>query len=338
MQLIESSHQLITSAPGSGKTLLAMWMICQFVEQQRPVYTNIDGVTLKGVLPLPESTDWRDCVEGAVVIYDEAHKFSQLQAKGSEKLSRDPQLMEMNESRHKHYTLIFITQTPEYLHKHVLGLINMHYSLYRMSGWEQCQIYAWNEYNAYHKSESSRNSAFVNEKWDYDKSLYDTYISADAGKDHKNKRIVPKNVYRQYLKAAGFFGAAIVFLILFLMTGKTTTSNAAESVESVGTITDTVTNPINQPNQTQPQTAQQSSPVTPVFDDYQRPAMTVVKDGQCIAKNMYGYVLPIDQDQCHFFANSTLPMSVDLAQQRSKNNGVDATVTNSDKVELFAVN
>lgn len=337
MQLIESSHQLITSPPGSGKSLLAMWMISQFVEQQRPVYTNIDGVTLKGVLPLPESTDWRDCVEGAVVVYDEAHKFSQFQAKGSEKLSTNPQLIEMNESRHKHYTLIFITQTPEYLHKHVLGLINIHYSLYRMAGWEQCQVYAWNEYNAYHKSESSRKAAFVNEKWAYDKSLYYTYKSASADSAHKNKRIIPKNVYRQYLKAGAFFVAAIVFLIIFLVTGKSTTSNAAEPVQSVDSITDTVAHAITQPKQTQSQT-EQSSPVAPVYDDYQRPAMTVVKDGQCTAKNMYGYILPIDQEQCNFFANSTLPMSVDLAQQRSKNNGVDATVTNSDKVELFAVN
>lgn len=338
MQLIESSHQLITSPPESGKSLLAMWMICQYVQQQRPVYTNIDGVTLKGVLPLPESTDWRDCVEGAVVVYDEAHKFSQFQAKGSEKLSTNPQLMEMNESRHKNYILIFITQTPDYLHKHVLGLINMHYSLYRMSGWEQCQVYAWNEYNAYHKSESSRKSAFVNEKWAYDKSLYLTYKSANLGTALNKKRIVPKNVYRQYLKAGAFFLAAIVFLIIFLLTGKSTTSNAAQPAESVDSITDTVANAITQPKQTQPQATPQSSPVQPVYDDYQRPAMTVVKDGQCIAKNMYGYVLPIDQDQCNFFANSTLPMSVDLAQQRSKNNGVDATVTNSDKVELFAVN
>lgn len=69
---------LITAPVGTGKTLKCIELIFEYLNQGRPVYTNIVGLKIPGVFCI-ESTlqnpyDWRDQPNEAVLIYDEAHE------------------------------------------------------------------------------------------------------------------------------------------------------------------------------------------------------------------------------------------------------------------------
>lgn len=69
---------LITATPGSGKTLYAIKLIFDYLNQGRPVYTNILGLKIDGVrlfnISTPKLHDWRDLPNGSVIVYDEAHE------------------------------------------------------------------------------------------------------------------------------------------------------------------------------------------------------------------------------------------------------------------------
>lgn len=78
--------KLITGATGDGKSHYAVKLIKEALLTKRPVYTNIEGIDLDGVMPIPENDhgelDWQLCQsanaelgqQGALVVYDEAQK------------------------------------------------------------------------------------------------------------------------------------------------------------------------------------------------------------------------------------------------------------------------
>lgn len=63
---------LITGMPGNGKTLYAVDFIRKERAKGREVFSDIKGLTIEGVQPAPD--DWRTIPNGALVVYDEAHK------------------------------------------------------------------------------------------------------------------------------------------------------------------------------------------------------------------------------------------------------------------------
>jgi hypothetical protein len=66
---------LITGKPGSFKTAKTASLAIQYLKEGRPVYTNIDEFDYDGVQKLPENNDWRQTLDGSVIIYDEAQQF-----------------------------------------------------------------------------------------------------------------------------------------------------------------------------------------------------------------------------------------------------------------------
>ena len=52
--------KLVTAPPGTGKTLLLIRMIFEYLAEGRRVYSNISGLKIAEVLPIPSNADWRD--------------------------------------------------------------------------------------------------------------------------------------------------------------------------------------------------------------------------------------------------------------------------------------
>lgn len=69
---------LITAPLGTGKTLYTIELIFQYLNQGRPVYSNIVGLKIVGVINVDSTAqspfDWRDLPNDAVLFFDEAHE------------------------------------------------------------------------------------------------------------------------------------------------------------------------------------------------------------------------------------------------------------------------
>lgn len=69
---------LITAPLGTGKTLYTIQLIFEYLNQGRPVYSNIVGLKVVGVINVDSTAqspfDWRDLPNDAVLFFDEAHE------------------------------------------------------------------------------------------------------------------------------------------------------------------------------------------------------------------------------------------------------------------------
>lgn len=69
---------LITAPLGTGKTLYTIQLIFEYLNQGRPVYSNIVGLKIPGVIGVDSTAhhpfDWRDLPNDAVLFFDEAHE------------------------------------------------------------------------------------------------------------------------------------------------------------------------------------------------------------------------------------------------------------------------
>jgi zona occludens toxin len=113
---------LITGKPGAGKTWYAVRQLQKELASGRLVYSDIDGLALDGVLPIPAR--WQDCKQGALIVYDECQKlFGPDKQQGR---SSNPLIADLETHRHLGVDLWFITQHPNLLHAHVRRLIGQH--------------------------------------------------------------------------------------------------------------------------------------------------------------------------------------------------------------------
>lgn len=183
---------LITGTPGSGKTLYAMSKIRDALNTGRPIYTNINGCNFDGVEPIPVNNngelDWtltppgdeEQGVFGSLIVYDEAQKLDTFAYKKGEKLSANHIIKNMEDHRHKAYDIIFITQSPKFLHLHLLELVSEHYHVIRRFNRNQAEIHLYRkaEYNVGTKASFERSEdSFA---WNYDKKLFEKYKSTVA--------------------------------------------------------------------------------------------------------------------------------------------------------------
>lgn len=191
---------LITAVPGSGKSLLGVQMICDAVEAKRPVYSNIAGLQVEGCLPAPD--DWRDTMEGSLVIYDEAqqqHLYPSTAHRGEVK---DERLRAMEIHRHTGHDLVFISQSPSFLHHHIRKLAGQHIHLYRAFGMKTVTKYTWQHVvdSPNDRGEQSRSDSVP---WMFPKHLFSKYKSATT---HTHKFKIPKKL--------GFLVAFIVVVAI----------------------------------------------------------------------------------------------------------------------------
>lgn len=202
---------LITAKPGSFKSAKAATMAMNYLKEGRPVYTNIDQFDYEGAKPLPDNSDWRDTPEGSVVIYDEAQQFDFLQYKGREKLSSDGRVKELETHRHTGHDIILITQSPTFLHNHVLSLVGSHYHLHRAYGRGFADVFLWRYAVTMPDSTGAKNKAESHEKFKPDSKVFEKYKSTTL--DTHKLKIPPI-----YFKLGGFL-LAVVCLVGYMVFG-----------------------------------------------------------------------------------------------------------------------
>lgn len=201
---------LITAVPGSGKTLYAVQMIYQILSSKEPrnIYTNIDGLQVdkfpnsKYLHDAPD--DWRETPDGSLVIYDECQQQHLYPATGRAGEVRDERLKAMEVHRHTGHDLIFITQSPTFVHHHVRKLVGEHIHLYRAMGLKRSSIYKWSHLcdNPNDRQEQKR-ADFSMLK--FNKKYFELYKSATI---HTHKFKFPKKLI-YFLAIIGLIGIYI---------------------------------------------------------------------------------------------------------------------------------
>lgn len=168
---------LYTGKPGSFKTASVATKALEYLKEGRPVYTNIDGFDYEGVSRLPDDDDWRNAPHGSVIIYDEAQQFDFFKYKGREKLSSDGRITGLETHRHDGYDIILITQSPNFLHNHLLGLVGSHYHLHRAYGRGFADVFLWRYTVMAPDSSGAKNKAESHHKFKPNKKIFEKYKS-----------------------------------------------------------------------------------------------------------------------------------------------------------------
>lgn len=174
---------LVTGMPGNGKTLYAVDFIDRAVKAGRAVYSDIEGLKIEGVLPAPD--DWRTVPDGALIVYDEAHRrFPAYKGKGRSPLEI---VQEMDTHRHRGIDMMMITQWPDKIDGELFRLVGKHFHLNRAMGLQRASLVSFSRGVPNPYSRLSRKGA-DEEIWEYPKRLYDLYASSSMHTDaHKFK-------------------------------------------------------------------------------------------------------------------------------------------------------
>lgn len=175
--------ELITGAPGAGKTLYAVGKIRDAVKEGRPVYANIDGINIPEVEPLPD--DWRQAPDGALIVVDECHQ--RWPATGRPGRTGSEEITALDEHRHRGFDFIVMTQYPTKVHHQVREHINYHRHLMRPAGLKRTTIYTWG-YPVLNPNDRAERDSADAAAMAYDKSLFPLYKSATL---HTVKAQVP---------------------------------------------------------------------------------------------------------------------------------------------------
>lgn len=192
---------LITAVPGSGKTLYAVELIQQYVQEGRTVFADINGLLIDGVEQSP--VDWRECPDGSVVVYDECQQRFGPDGAGR---SGNPIISDLETHRHRGMDIILITQHPRLLHAHVRRLVGRHHHLFRMYGTQTAKIFTREgQIDVDKPSQLKDQDCRV---WSYPKSCFGLYKSASI---HTHKRQFPS-----WLKRSFLLGGVAVPVVAFL--------------------------------------------------------------------------------------------------------------------------
>jgi len=179
---------LITAVPGSGKSLFAVGLVLKAVEEGRPVYSNISGLDIPECRPAPD--DWRDTMEGALVIYDEAQQDHLYPSTGHGREIKDTRLKAMETHRHTGHDLVFISQSPSFINHHIRKLAGEHIHLYRAFGMKTVTKYTW-QHCVDSPNDRGEQSRADSVPWPFPKAHMKLYKSATI---HTHKFKVPKKL------------------------------------------------------------------------------------------------------------------------------------------------
>ncbi len=239
---------LITGTPGSGKTLYAVSKIVKWLSEGRKVYADIDGLTIEGVEKSPE--DWRTTPEGSVIVYDEAQQ-KDIFKKARSTLSENKIVSDFEIHRHSGHDIVFITQSPIFLHTHIRELIGEHFHLHRPYGAKLANIYFWRMCQNNPNTKTAKAQVETTSLFNYDKKLFNYYKSATI---HTHKLRIPPKLIMIIL------GCIIAAVVLYHFAGKS--RYLSQSTPATQTTAATSSNL----SQSQP-SAQSQAPVTTLKDD-----------------------------------------------------------------------
>ena len=208
--------KIVTAPMGTGKTLLLIKMIFEYLAQGRRVFSNISDLKIIEVLPISSDCDWRDLPDGSVVIYDEGHEhpafskediidFPEFEEPEQEKdenittfrnrLSTLKKQYEKQKKRHKDsifdiaralkmhrhwgFDIIIATQDSAELNTRVTNIVNEHYHLTRPFGFKHNVLFFWRRHVSNPDSTSERSRVEWKKNMKFNKSYFHLYHSSN---------------------------------------------------------------------------------------------------------------------------------------------------------------
>lgn len=183
--------RLITSTPGSGKTCLVMEWLLREIEKgfYKEFYSNIEGIKVAGVRPLPENADWRQLNPNKdpneppkLIIIDECQYFDAFMKENRSAHNR----IGKDLSTHRHYgiDIWFITQSTKLLNDYVLENVGEHVHVHRPKKKKTVDVYWWS-YCQKSLSKTAFKDADDKQKWHINENMFPLYKSTSAVTDGK---------------------------------------------------------------------------------------------------------------------------------------------------------
>lgn len=166
--------RLFTGLPGAGKTAHAVAVALELMKQGRPVYvSNMNGMQIPGAIPFEDPRKWEELPGNAVLIVDEAQRFF----RASRALDVPPEVQAMETHRHLGIDFLLTTQQPNYLLKHLRGLVGEHTHHLRRTN-ATAQTWTWNGVCDEPDNLSERDRADVS-MFVYPKHVFGMYTSTE---------------------------------------------------------------------------------------------------------------------------------------------------------------
>lgn len=295
---------LITAVPGSGKTLLAVGLIVDYIAEGRHVFHNIAGLQVdkfsRPDLIHDAPADWRDTPHGSVVIYDECQQPHLYPATAQRGAVEDARLTAMETHRHSGHDLIFITQAPTFLHHHARKLVGQHIHLYRGGGSKIVARYEWSHVcdnpNDRREQERADFQAFP-----FNKAHFELYQSSTI---HTHKFKIPRKLI--------ILGVFILSLVSFLV--------------YLGYDSFLVTGEFHKQPESPPAQVQARAAAVPAIYSWAaaEPAVPVAgcianaDRSRCQCFSDEGITLTLEHAQCLSILTNPLPRSIKVNQSRNK--------------------
>lgn len=151
----------------------------------RTIYTNIAGLKLENIRPLPKDCDWRTCPDGSYIVIDEVQNIPIF---SSESKSVDPIVKSLTVHRHRGFDIIGITQFPNLVHKNFIALVGHHRHLVNSFGLKRSTVYHWSTAKPDPNAFKNKATSEVTTTFKFPPDLYKYYKSATA---HTHKMRLP---------------------------------------------------------------------------------------------------------------------------------------------------
>lgn len=342
---------LVTAANGHGKGQWAIREILRLQDEndkreklgksRRIIYTNIHGINedkrpkLKDCQPIPDDKIFfgkQDDPEhpppegyflppiGSVFMYDEAQEIDWIKQK-SGALSSDIRVKSLEKHRHAGLDIYFITQSPNYIHSHIIGLVSPHIYLERPLGQPFSNVFTFNKPQA--KPENSTKKADDQSVITLSKK-YGKYYKSSA--EHNMKAKFPLKIKL----LLGFLALCILYTFWnYTKTSKYKESQEKKEVTSVSTAPTSATSatsataPTSSVSATQLLEQQQQIELLKAENQMYKDRLTVtyqiesrnpelrvggvmIANHKCKAYNSFGDLLTMSQVECKSYLGKLL--------------------------------
>lgn len=202
---------ILTGILGSGKTLRAVQIMKQAVDEDEKVYQcGFKGLQVPGIIDWEDPRKWQELPPGAILFVDEAQKWF-----GERRHGHAPDYLKaMNTMRGEEgVRMVLLTQHPKYLDPHIKDLVGCHEHLLREDGKESSKLYRTNEVMEDPRSPRGRSKA-DQETFKFPiKEVGHLYVSANA--PHTIKYRMPALVKKAII--IGGLGAVFLLGAWFLL-------------------------------------------------------------------------------------------------------------------------
>jgi hypothetical protein len=151
----------------------------------RTIYTNISGLQIDTVRPIPADADWRKLPDGSYVVYDEIQNIPVF---SSESRAVDPIVKDLTIHRHRGFDIVGITQFPDLVHKTFRAVTGHHRHLVNSFGLKRSTQYEWSTVKIDPNAFKNKATSEVKSTFAFPPNLYKYYRSSTA---HTHKRRLP---------------------------------------------------------------------------------------------------------------------------------------------------